>query len=100
DPADRRDNEAPSRAPGGQNDNPFQAKDGGSKHREVQEADKSPAPLPRRPFVVVGLVVAIFVAAVLYIIFRPHPDVRTADAYVMVHYATIAPRISGQVSTV
>jgi membrane fusion protein (multidrug efflux system) len=66
----------------------------------VQEADKLPAPLPRRPFVVVGLVVAIFVAVVLYIIFRPHPDVRTADAYVMVHYAPIAPRISGQVATV
>jgi membrane fusion protein (multidrug efflux system) len=66
----------------------------------VQEADKLPAPLPRRPFVVVGLVVAIFVAVVLYIIFRPHPDVRTADAYVMVHYAPIAPRISGQVNTV
>ena len=43
---------------------------------------------------------AIFAAVVLYIIFRPHPDVRTADAYVMVHYATIAPRISGQVATV
>ncbi|WP_442896114.1 HlyD family secretion protein [Bradyrhizobium sp. AZCC 2289] len=43
---------------------------------------------------------AIFAAVVLYIIFRPHPDVRTADAYVMVHYATISPRISGQVATV
>ena len=99
-PAELKRNEAPDQAPTGQNDDPSQAKDGESKHREVQEADKSPAPLPRRPFVVVGLVVAIFVAAVLYIIFRPHPDVRTADAYVMVHYATIAPRISGQVSTV
>jgi membrane fusion protein, multidrug efflux system len=44
--------------------------------------------------------VAIFVAVVLYIIFRPHTDVRTADAYVMVHYAAIAPRVSGQVATV
>jgi membrane fusion protein (multidrug efflux system) len=44
--------------------------------------------------------VAIFAAAVLYIIFRPHPDVRTDDAYVMVHYATIAPRISGQIAAV
>ena len=46
------------------------------------------------------LVVAIFAAVVLYIIFRPRPDVRTADAYVMVHYATIAPRISGQIASV
>jgi membrane fusion protein (multidrug efflux system) len=66
----------------------------------VQEVDKLPAPLPRWPFVAVGLVVAIFAAVVLYIIFRPRPDVRTDDAYVMVHYATIAPRISGQVATV
>jgi membrane fusion protein (multidrug efflux system) len=49
---------------------------------------------------VVGLIVAIFAAVVLYIIFRPRPDVRTDDAYVMVHYATIAPRISGQVAAV
>ncbi len=67
---------------------------------QAQEADKLPAPLPRWPFVVVGLVVAIFAAAVLYIIFRPRPDVWTDDAYVMVHYATIAPRISGQIATV
>jgi membrane fusion protein (multidrug efflux system) len=45
-------------------------------------------------------VVAIFAALVLYIIFRPRPDVWTDDAYVMVHYATIAPRISGQVIAV
>jgi membrane fusion protein, multidrug efflux system len=44
--------------------------------------------------------VAVFAASVLYIIFQPRADVRAADAYVMVHYATIAPRISGQVATV
>jgi membrane fusion protein (multidrug efflux system) len=44
--------------------------------------------------------VAIFAALVLYIIFRPCPDVWTDDAYVMVHYASIAPRISGQVAAV
>ena len=68
--------------------------------REEQEIDKLPAPLPRWPLVLVGLVVAIFAALVLFIIFRPRPDIRTDDAYVMVHYATIAPRISGQVATV
>src|SRR6202051_1008188 len=87
-------------APTRNNDDQAEPKDGESKDSKVQEADKSPAPLPRWPLVAVGLVVAIFAAVVLYIIFRPHPDVRTADAYVMVHYATIAPRISGQVATV
>src|SRR5882672_1707647 len=99
-PAESKRSEKPEPAPTRENDDPSQAKDGESKHREVQEADKFPAPLPRWPFVLVGLVVAIFAALVLYIIFRPRPDVRTDDAYVMVHYATIAPRISGQVATV
>jgi len=100
-PAELKRNEAPNPAPTRKSDDdPSQPKDGESVDRKVQEAAKLPAPLPRRPFVVVGLVVAIFAAVVLYIIFRPHPDVRTADAYVMVHYATIAPRISGQVATV
>jgi membrane fusion protein, multidrug efflux system len=93
-------NEKPNPAPTRRNDDQSQPKDGKSKDRDVQEADKLPAPLPRWPFVLVGLVVAIFAVAVLYIIFRPRPDVRTADAYVMVHYATVAPRISGQVATV
>jgi membrane fusion protein, multidrug efflux system len=43
---------------------------------------------------------SIFIGAVLYIIFRPRPNVWTDDAYVTVHYATIAPRISGQVASV
>jgi membrane fusion protein, multidrug efflux system len=67
---------------------------------KVQEADTFPAPLPRWPLVLAGFVVAIFVVVVLYIIFRPRPDVWTDDAYVMVHYASIAPRVSGQVATV
>jgi membrane fusion protein, multidrug efflux system len=71
-----------------------------SKDPEDREVAKIPAPLPRWPLVLVGLVVAIFAAVVLYIIFRPRPDVWTDDAYVMVHYATIAPRISGQVAMV
>ena len=100
-PAELKRNEAPNPAPTRKSDDdPSQPKDGESVDRKVQEAAKLPAPLPRRPFVVVGLVVAIFAAVVLYIIFWPHPDVRTADAYVMVHYATIVPRISGQVATV
>jgi membrane fusion protein, multidrug efflux system len=99
-PAEPKRNEKPDPAPTRKNDDPSQQKDGKSKDRELQEVDKLPAPLPRWPFVVVGLVVAIFAAVVLYIIFRPRPEVWTDDAYVMVHYATIAPRISGQVATV
>src|SRR3981081_4381709 len=99
-PAELKRSEKPDPAPTRENDDQSQQQDAESKDRKVQEADKLPAPLPRRPFVVVGLVVAIFVAVVLYILFRPNPDVRTADAYVMVHYAPIAPRISGQVATV
>jgi membrane fusion protein (multidrug efflux system) len=99
-PAESKQNEKPDPAPTRENDDQSQQKDGKAEEREVQEVDKLPASLPRWPFVMVGLVVAIFAAVVLYIIFRPRPDVRTADAYVMVHYATIAPRISGQVATV
>jgi membrane fusion protein (multidrug efflux system) len=99
-PAEPKRDEKPDLAPTRKNDDQPQQKVGTSKDRQVQEGDRLPAPLPRWPFVLVGLVVAICVAGVLYIIFRPRPDVRTDDAYVMVHYATIAPRISGQVATV
>src|SRR3981189_3547787 len=99
-PAEPKRNEKPDLAPTRKNDDQSQQKDGESKDRQVQEVDKLPAPLPRWPFVLVGLVVAIFAAVVLYIIFGPRPYVRTADAYVMVHYATITPRISGQIASV
>jgi membrane fusion protein (multidrug efflux system) len=95
-PAELKRNEKPDPAPTPGNHDQSQPKDGTSKEREIQQA----APLPRWPFVLVGFVVAVFAAVVLYIIFREHPDVWTDDAYVMVHYATIAPRISGQVATV
>jgi membrane fusion protein (multidrug efflux system) len=87
-------------APTSENNRQSEQQDGKPKDRQVQEVDKLPAPLPRWPFIPVGLIVTVFAAVVLYIIFWPRADVRTADAYVMVHYATIAPRISGQVATV
>jgi membrane fusion protein, multidrug efflux system len=99
-PAEPKRNEKPDPAPTRNNDDRSQQKHEKPKDREAQDVDKLPAPLPRWPFVLVGLVVAIFAAVVLTIIFRPHPDVWTDDAYVTVHYATIAPRISGQVATV
>jgi membrane fusion protein (multidrug efflux system) len=73
---------------------------GKAKDQSEKEGGKPAKPLPRWPLVLAGLVVAVFAAAVLYTIFRPRPDVWTDDAYVTVHYATIAPRISGQVATV
>jgi membrane fusion protein (multidrug efflux system) len=93
-------NEKPSLVSMRKNGDPSQQNDGKSKDLKVQQVDKVIASLPRWPFVLVGFVVAIFAVVVLYIIFRPRPDVWTDDAYVMVHYATIAPRISGQVVTV
>jgi membrane fusion protein, multidrug efflux system len=99
-PAEPKRNEKPHPAPTRKNDDQSQQKDGKSKDLEVQEVGRVLAPLPSWPFVLVGLVVAIFAAVVLYIIFRPRPDVWTDDAYVMVHYATIAPRVSGQIATV
>jgi membrane fusion protein (multidrug efflux system) len=99
-PAEPKRNEKPLPVPASRNDDRLQPDAGKPKLPKAPEADRAPTPLPRWPFAVVGLIVAIFAAVVLYIIFRPHPDVRTDDAYVMVHYATIAPRISGQVATV
>jgi membrane fusion protein (multidrug efflux system) len=99
-PAEPNRNEKPHPAPTRESDDQSQPKDESSKEREVGEIDKFPKPLRRWPLVLAGLVVVIFATAVLYIIFRPRPDVWTDDAYVTVHYATIAPRISGQLATV
>jgi membrane fusion protein (multidrug efflux system) len=99
-PAGPKRNEGTNLAPVREYDRQSKQESGKPKDRQVQEVDKLPAPLPRWPFIAVGLIVAVFAAVVLYIIFWPRADVRTADAYVMVHYATIAPRISGQVATV
>jgi membrane fusion protein (multidrug efflux system) len=99
-PGEPERNERPDPTPTRNNGDQFRQKDETSKEREMPEGDKLPAPLPRWPFILVGLVVVVFAAVVLCIIFRPRPDVWTDDAYVMVHYATIAPRISGQIAKV
>jgi membrane fusion protein (multidrug efflux system) len=41
-----------------------------------------------------------FVAVAGWRIFAPTPDIWTDDAYVRVHYATIAPRVAGQIDSV
>ena len=56
--------------------------------------------LSRWPWAVACTVVLGFTAVVLWRIYAPSPDVWTDDAYVSVHYATIAPRVPGQVTSV
>jgi len=99
-PAEPEGDEKPAAVPPLKDEQKSQPRDRKSNDGKVQEVDTFPAPLPRWPLVLVGFIVAIFAALVLYIIFRPRPDVWTDDAYVMVHYASIAPRISGQVAAV
>ena len=57
-------------------------------------------PPPLWPLGVATIFAAFFVVLVLWIIFRPRADVWTDDAYVTAHIALIAPRISGQVTSV
>jgi membrane fusion protein, multidrug efflux system len=72
-----------------------------SDDKQKQKDDEKPARPPRKwPLVLAGIVGFLFVAVVVWTIYRPRPDVWTDDAYVRVHYASIAPRISGQVLSV
>jgi membrane fusion protein, multidrug efflux system len=68
--------------------------------RGQKETKQQVSRRPVWPLLLAVLIMSIFIGAVLYIIFRPRPNVWTDDAYVTVHYAMIAPRISGQVATV
>jgi len=76
------------------------ARQGGSDKQDQGKEEQPKRPAQRWPWFLAGAVVLAFVAVVLMIIFAPNPDVWTDDAYVTVHYATVAPRISGQVATV
>ena len=69
-------------------------------HRSELQEDTPKRKPARWPWVVAGLVLVVFVAVVLVRIFAPKPDVWTDDAYVTVHYVTVAPRVPGQVATV
>lgn len=72
----------------------------GHQDDEGKGAGKPAKRKPVGPWVVAGVVVASFIAVVLWIIYAPNPNVWSDDAYVTAHYATIAPQISGQISTV
>jgi membrane fusion protein (multidrug efflux system) len=61
---------------------------------------EAPKPRPRWPLYAAGSITAICIIVVLGIIYIPASSVWTDDAYVTVHYATIAPRISGQIAGV
>jgi membrane fusion protein (multidrug efflux system) len=57
-------------------------------------------PQARWPLAIAVVVAIAFAGTMLVVVFRPHPVAYTDDAYVAAHYATIAPRISGQISGV
>ena len=88
---DKQDGDDEKAKPGSQ-DKP---KDG-----KPEEKEGSPKRKPGWPWLLGGAVVLGFIAAVLVIIFAPGPDVWTDDAYVTAHYATVAPRVSGQIASV
>ena len=85
-------------------DSQARSDDGKDKPKDGKADRKDDGPPPRRgpvwPWIAGGVVVLGFVAVVLAIIFAPAPDVWTDDAYVTAHYATVAPRISGQIASV
>src|SRR3954454_2818327 len=71
----------------------------------AQPVTANPAPVRSRvarvwPWALASLVILSFAGLVAWRIFAPHPDVWTDNAYVRVHYAVIAPRVSGQVVAV
>lgn len=57
-------------------------------------------PFSRWPWYVAGTIIGVFVIVIASLVFWPKSTVSTSDAYVQVHYTTVAPRISGQVATV
>ena len=77
-------------------------KDGkGDKDKDDKSKDDKPSKRkPVWPWIVAGIVVIGFIAVVLAIIYVPTSNVWSDDAYVTAHYATIAPQVSGIVSSV
>ena len=72
---------------------------GGKKNEDAKKPEAAKRG-PLWPWLLAAVIVIGFIAVVFLIIVVPDPDVWTDDAYVTAHYATIAPRISGQVISV
>ena len=72
--------------------------DDGQDGRGKQPEEEKPKPL--WPWFLAGAVVIGFIGVVLVIIYAPASDVWTDDAYVTAHYANVAPRVEGQVTSV
>lgn len=71
-----------------------------NKQQDKQQDKPQDKPRSKWPLIIGGIVILVFIVVVLIIIFRPKSAVTTDDAYVRVHFATIAPRVSGQVARV
>ena len=69
----------------------------GDKKGGDKKDDKAKKTPPVWPFVVAAVIVIGFVSVVLVSLFAPHSVVGTDDARVALHFATVAPRVSGQV---
>ena len=82
-------------------DEPGDKKEKQNKNKN-KDGDKPPADKKRPlwPFLLAAVVVLGFIGVVLAVVLVPREGVWTDDAYVQVHYASISPRISGQVSAV
>ncbi|MFY9833622.1 MAG: HlyD family secretion protein [Methylocystis sp.] len=68
--------------------------------QQKEERERALGPRPLWPVWGATVFAAVCALVVLWIIFRPRPDVWTDDAYVTAHFALIAPRVSGQVTRV
>ena len=90
---------APEKKPDGKQ--PDKGQDGKKPGTGEDKKDSKPAKRnPLWPWLLGGAIIIVFAAVVLAFIFAPAPDVWTDDAYITAHYATIAPRIAGQVASV
>ncbi len=71
--------------------------DGANKPQDVKKGEPKSKKPPIWPFIVAAIVVVAFVGVVLWSLFAPHSEVGTDDARIALHFATVAPRVSGQV---
>jgi len=70
------------------------------KQNDKQDDKKKDKPRSKWPLIIGGIIILVFIVVVVVLIYRPKSAVKTDDAYVRVHFATIAPRVSGQVASV